>query len=40
MSPPGGHMLYIGLYRENVKKIYLYETTGPRALNLARSITK
>ena len=25
-------MFYIGLYRENVKKIFLAETTGPRAL--------
>ena len=29
---PGGHMFYIGLYRENVKKISLSETTGPKAL--------
>ena len=29
---PGGHMFYIGLYRENVKKIFLSETTMPRAL--------
>ena len=29
---PGGHMFYIGLYRENVKKIFLSETTRPRAL--------
>ena len=25
-------MFYIGLYRENVKKIFLSETTGPKAL--------
>ena len=32
MDPPRGHMFYIGLYRENVKKIFLSETTRPRAL--------
>ena len=32
MAPPGGHMFYIGLYRENVKKIFLSETTMPRTL--------
>ena len=26
------HMFYIGLYRENMKKIFYSETTGPRAL--------
>ena len=31
MALPGGNMFYIGLYRENVKKI-LSETTEPRAL--------
>ena len=25
-------MFYIGLYRENVKKLFLSETTGPKAL--------
>ena len=29
---PGGHMLYIGLYREQHEKIFLSETTRPRAL--------
>ena len=29
---PGGHMFYICLYRQNVKKIFLFETTRPRAL--------
>ena len=32
MALPRGHMFYIGLYRENVVKIFLSETTGPRAL--------
>ena len=32
MARPGGHMIYIGLYRENVKKIFLSETTRPTAL--------
>ena len=32
MAPPGGHMFYIGLFRENVVIIFLSETTGPRAL--------
>ena len=32
MSPTGVHMFYIGLYRENVKKIFLPETTKLRAL--------
>ena len=29
---PGGHMFYIDLYRENHEKIFLSETTRPRAL--------
>ena len=29
-------MFYIGLYRENVKKIFLSETTRPRALIFGR----
>ena len=29
---PGGHMCYIGLYREQLEKIFLSETTRPRAL--------
>ena len=32
MAPPVGHMFYIGLYKENVKKIFLSETTGFKAL--------
>ena len=32
MALPGGHMLYIGLNRENVKKIFMSETTRPIAL--------
>ena len=32
IANPGGHMFYIGLYRENVKKFFLSETTGPKAL--------
>ena len=32
MTRPGVHMFYIGLYRENMKKIFLCETTRPRAL--------
>ena len=33
-------MFFIGLYRENVKKFFLSETTEPRALNLVCSINK
>ena len=29
---PGGHMFYIGLYRENIYKFFLSETFRPRAL--------
>ena len=29
---PGGHMLYIGLNREKVEKIFLSETIRPRAM--------
>ena len=29
---PGGHMFYIGLYRENMKKIFLSEATRPKVL--------
>ena len=29
---PVGHMFYIGLYRENMKRVFLSETTRPRAL--------
>ena len=29
---PGVHMFFIGLYRKNVKKIFLSETRRPRAL--------
>ena len=32
MAPPGGHILYIGLYREKHEKIFLSETTRPRAM--------
>ena len=31
---PWGHMFYIGLYREQHEKIFLSETTRPRALVL------
>ena len=31
---PGDHMFYIGLYKEKHEKIFLSETTGPRALSL------
>ena len=31
-GPPRGHMFYIGLYREKHGKIFLSETTRPRAL--------
>ena len=30
--PPGGHMFYIGLYREKHEKIFLSETIWHRAL--------
>ena len=32
MAPPQGHMFYIGLYMEQHEKIFLSETTRPRAL--------
>ena len=32
MAHPGGHMFYIGLYREKHEKIFLSETIGLRAL--------
>ena len=32
MALPEVHMFYIGLYREQHKKIFLSETTRPRAL--------
>ena len=32
MAPPGGHIFYIGLYREKHRKIFLFETIGLRAL--------
>ena len=32
MDMPRGHMYYIGLYREFMKKIFLSEITKPRAL--------
>ena len=32
MALPGGNMFYLGLYRENMKKKFLSETTNPRAL--------
>ena len=32
MGPPRGHMFYLGLYREHMKKIFLSEITGPRSL--------
>ena len=32
MAPPRGHIVYIGLYRENHVKIFLSETTRHRAL--------
>ena len=28
MAPPGGHMLYLGLYRENVRKLYCLKPQG------------
>ena len=28
----GGHMFYIGLYMEQHEKIFLFETTRPKAL--------
>ena len=31
MAPPHGQMFYIGLYREKHEKIFLSETTMPRA---------
>ena len=37
MSPAGGHMFYIGLYREKHEKIFLSETTRPRDLYQACS---
>ena len=33
MAWPGGHMFYIGLYREQHEKIFLSKTTRPRALS-------
>ena len=30
---PGGHMFYIGIFRENHEKIFLFENTMPRALS-------
>ena len=33
MAWPGGHLFYIGLYREQHVKIFLSETTRPRALS-------
>ena len=32
ISPPGVHMFYIGLYKEQCEKTFLSETTRPRAL--------
>ena len=32
MARPGGHMFYIDLYREQNEKIFLSETTRPKAL--------
>ena len=32
LAPLGSHMFYVGLYRENLEKIFLSETTGPRVL--------
>ena len=32
VASPGSHMFYIGLYREQHKKIFLSETTRPRAM--------
>ena len=32
MGLPWGSQVYIGLYRENMKTIFLSETTRPRAL--------
>ena len=32
MARHGGHMFYIGFYREQHEKIFLSETTRPRAL--------
>ena len=32
MALPRGQMFYVGLYREDLKKIFLSETTRPSAL--------
>ena len=32
MTLPGGHRFYIGLYMEKNEKIFLSETTRPKAL--------
>ena len=32
MAPPWGRIVYIGLYRENIEKIFLSETIRSRAL--------
>ena len=32
MAPSQGHMFYISLYGENMKKIFFTETFRPRAL--------
>ena len=32
MALPRGHIVYIGLYGENLEKIFLFETTRPRVL--------
>ena len=32
MAPTRGHMFYIDLHMENMKKIFLSETIWPRAL--------
>ena len=32
MARPGGHMFYIGLYRDKHETIFLSETIRPRAL--------
>ena len=34
MAPSLGNMVYIGLYKENMKIIFLFETTGSKALIL------
>ena len=34
MAYRGGHRFYVGFYKGNMKKIFLSETTRPRALTV------